>query len=61
MSLIRDTFVALWCSPIHGEPTGFIALLKCNKKNKKTSKHNIPIFYIFCRFKNNKIYDEIFV
>jgi len=22
-AMIRDTFVALWCSPIHAEPTGF--------------------------------------
>jgi hypothetical protein len=41
VAMIRDTFVALWCSPIHAEPTGFIASLKCNKKKiKKTSKHN---------------------
>jgi hypothetical protein len=23
VAMIRDTFVALWCSPIHAEPTGF--------------------------------------
>jgi len=22
VAMIRDTFVALWCSPIHAEPTG---------------------------------------
>jgi hypothetical protein len=23
VAMICDTFVALWCSPIHAEPTGF--------------------------------------
>ncbi len=23
VAMIRDIFVALWCSPIHAEPTGF--------------------------------------
>jgi hypothetical protein len=23
VAMIRDTFVTLWCSPIHAEPTGF--------------------------------------
>ncbi len=26
-AMIRDTFVALWCSPIHAEPSGFAVFL----------------------------------
>ena len=26
VAMLRDTFVALWCSPIHAEPTGFAVL-----------------------------------
>ncbi len=26
VAMIRDTFVALWCSPILAEPTGFAVL-----------------------------------
>ncbi len=45
VAMIRDTFVALWCSPIHAEPTDFAVSIICvihsiksfkikNKKNK---------------------------
>jgi hypothetical protein len=41
VAMIRDTFVALWCSPIHAEPTGFAVfkyLYKC--KNVYISNKN---------------------
>jgi hypothetical protein len=28
VAMIRDTFVALWCLPIHAEPTGFAVIEK---------------------------------
>jgi hypothetical protein len=32
VTMIRDTFVALWCSPIHAEPTGFAVFIFFKKK-----------------------------
>jgi hypothetical protein len=50
VAMIRDTFVALRCSPIHAEPTGF-AVSKFPDKNKtlfedlKRSVLSLKIYY----------------
>jgi hypothetical protein len=34
VAMIRDTFVALWCSPIHAEPTGFAVSIDSDFKDE---------------------------